>query len=259
MFATGLRFGVTTGDAATVTSVGAIDGLTSWSVVTWFRIRSFTLGGTLVSKGAGGTNTRRINVAYSATGALTVALDRTSDLSYSTPSGTLAINQPYALVTTFNSGGSANDLVRFYLATPDRYIGRIQPSTTTDGSGALTSDAGVNLVWGNNTAGTVAGPIDLYGGVLSSAELTPAEAEAALKLPRTPVRGTLGRWDFGNGGPTIWDQTGNGCHAAVSRAVPTTRAWNNSRWPRARIATALAAFRSAWARNSNMVYQPGIH
>lgn len=260
MFTTGLRFGLTTADAATVTSTGAIEGLTAWTVVSWFRIRSLTTSGSIVVKGSGAGNNRRINVVVTTAGGINVAMDRTSDLLYSVPSGTLAINQSYGLVVTCNTSGSAGDLIRFYLTTPNRYLGLIRPTTTTDGSGGFTSDVGANLVWGNNTVPNLAGAVDLYAGIISTVALEPAEAEGVLRRPRTAVRGTAGRWHFGNGGATVWDQSGNGRHAAVSRAVPIASAWDSARWPRPRVATAAAAaFLSAWARGSNAVYQPGVH
>lgn len=247
MFPTGLRFGAqgTSGaDAATITTAGALDNLDPWSVVVWFRIRSLNGSGAIVSKGQGSSNNRRVVLTYTNTGRLNIPIDRAiTDLSYQTPDGTLKAGQSYAAVVTFNSANSAGDLARFYLRSagggPPYAVNR---ATATDGTGSFQSDAGVNLVWGNNTAGLLVGQIDLYAGLLSNKELTAAEAQATLTGPWNPVavRGLVGAWEFGRGGATAWDRSGNGRHAAVTIAVPLMRSWASPRKRWAQIATAAA-------------------
>lgn len=238
MWATGLRIGssgsTSTGGAA-VTSVGAIDGLTTWSAAVWFRIRGGSSTLNLIGKGAAASNNRRITIAVGSDRAVQVSADRaTTDLAYFSPAGVIETNRAYGILVTMNTAGAAGQLVRVYLATPDRFLGAIPMATATDGTGAFNSDAAVNLVIGNNTTGALPVMGDIYAAWLSNVELSAAEAEMLLQMPRSVPRGLLGRWDFDRtNGVTVYDRSGNGRHATISGSgmTLTTKSWSNARRP----------------------------
>lgn len=246
MFATGWRFNMAgSADYASVTSA-ALDSLDPWSLAVWFRPRSFTPPRTICGKGRFSVGSRRVGFSLSADGGITVQLDRSvTDLTYTSVANVVTAGRACVLVITFNSSGSANDLVRAYVAPAGggaRPV-RVSFSSVTDGSGTYASDAGEAMVWGASGELNAGGKADLYVGILANVEWSAGEVAALMASPRSQPRGQLSRWEFGNGGAKAWDVSGNGRHATMTGGVPLSLSWAETRWPRTRIATAVAAIR----------------
>jgi hypothetical protein len=183
----------------------------------------------------------------------------TTNLNVRTTTGQLAANtwHFFGVSWDLNTSGNCRSC-----------IGRLNAlaADTTDlvsgGAGAANTDAGINLRLMANAIGTAGWPgrvarLQLFDRVLSLAEFQALQFGAY----QNPT-GLIGAWEMGFGGlSSLPDLSGNGNNGSFTGAltldehVPLV---NPFAWHEEGDSYAVAAFKSAWARGSNSILQPGV-
>lgn len=220
-----MKFGTATSDRVVIPSAASIDNLDPWTLMVWHRATTITAGRSIVNKGIGTSNNRRLDITVNASGGYRVSVDRSvGDLVYDSTTGNYVAGGPWAFVAaTFNSSNAAGAIVNIYGSQNADPAANIIGSTG-DGSGTFNSDAGVAFTIGNTTTGS---PVAAYQGniayvALVGAELSLAEIRAWQFHYDAPIRGLLRKYRVGaNGTGMVLDESGNGGHSTtVSGAIP---------------------------------------
>lgn len=261
-------FGAATSDRATALTSSRLDNLATWTLMIHCHPTTLTNSRSILNKGIGGSNNRRVNLIVSGTaGRISTTLDRaTSDMNYVSNAGGLTAGQDCFVAAVCDNAGASGLLTTFYAGMQELVdLGRI---TATDGSGAFQSDSGVALTLANTTTGspTAAFQGTIYAVALSGALLTPDEIAGWRDQPFTAPRDIRGLWYPGlEGSQVVFDHAG-AAHATVTGGVldgrelvfPEREPVNVARWKRALFPPSGGSFLAAWARGMNTVLQPGV-
>lgn len=226
-----LTFGGATSDRVVVTAAASIDTLTAWTWYTWVNPTTITAGRKIMQKLDSSSPFGGRDIRVVASNFIRVDVTRaTTSTQYISNSNALSTNKWWFIAVTYDAAAAAGEVVNIYvgdlatLATESTY------GTTTNGSGATTSDALGNLRIGNSTSGVQAwqGAIGLSGHF--DRVMTLAEIQSHQFQPRV-ASGCVGFWNLGdNGTGTQPDYSGNGNAGTVTGASqsnnpPLRRPW----------------------------------
>ena len=204
------------------------DNLAPFTIAGWYYPRSNgqSTFGELFAKG--GTTGARWSLFHPATNGLDMRVGYASSDLIRITSTTLTMNQwTHVLMTWTGDNGAANVHI-YYNGVEASY------STTTDGTGGRSNDAGKSFGFGNNVAGSLAldailTEVSVWNSVLSAGEIT--------RLAKNPIRGLplsispsalIGYWPLddirdGNSGHsrTFYDLSKSKYHATGNRGTST--------------------------------------
>lgn len=213
-----LAFGAAASDRVDCGSGSTLDDLDPFTILLWVYPTTLTNNRVIFIKGQSGNNSRKSLTIPVVTSNVSFTVDRaTTDTSFITSGGIWVVNTWYLLAATFDS--AASPVAHIYRGTLT--AGATEPSygTSTDGSGAVQSDAAENLRLGNSAANTVAfqGRIG-YAAYIAGA-LTLAQIIDWQFRPRV-IAGTRGFWIPGyNGTANVPDLSGNGNTGTITGAT----------------------------------------
>lgn len=147
-----LTFGGAISDRVDHGSAASLDDLDPYTYLLWVYPTTLTNNRGFVGKG----NTTK-NFKLNGTGGnLQIVVARattsTSYITNDTPLSTL--NKWYCIATSFESAAAAGEVVNIYSGDLSTTVAERTYGTSTDGSGAVTTDASASLIVGNNASGT---------------------------------------------------------------------------------------------------------
>jgi hypothetical protein len=184
MAAGALTFGAATTDKVDIGVVAALDNLDPFTVLVWSRPTTFTSNRVLWSKGS---NTKVLRLSGTA-GDVQGAVIRASSSGYTTNNAPLALNTKCFLAFTFSSAAAAGEIINIFSGRVGVNATECTYGTVTDGSGAVTSEAGVTSAWGNNASvSSSAWQGDIYYGAVFAGILSLADIISWQNNPRQVV------------------------------------------------------------------------
>lgn len=223
----GMTFGAVNSDRVVCAANAALDNLSTWTGLVWFKQTGALSGGMLLfGKGAGSSSNVRLELRTANTsGAVRVLQNWTGGggvSGYDSANGVIQIGQNCCIGVTFDAAGSAGNRVAFHSSVNGAPLAKLAYGSITEGVGSLQADTGVALTIGNNTpAGSPTSAFQgvIYAVAISGAVLTLAEMEAWKQNPDQPIRGELGRWMPGNdAGLIVMDRSRYRAHGVVTGA-----------------------------------------
>jgi len=216
-----LTFGATTSTRVNDGSAAGIDNLTALTLLCWVRITTLTSNRTFASKRTAGAGWF-LGLSGTAGDVQFFADRATADTTYTTTDTPLATTGAWRfLAATLDQAAGAGALMGIYggsLTTP----ATARALSATDGSGAFSADAAAALIWGNNSAFTVAIQGDVAQVALFGAVLSLADIQSWQLRPRVTVGGVVAKafHRLGNeGAGSQQDYSGNGNTGTVTGAT----------------------------------------
>lgn len=260
----GLRLGAATSDRVTVPNSTSTQNVMPVTFLIMAAPTTLTANRSFLMKGGAGSSSRKW-VRIDASNNIGVLVDQTSDTTYSSSSAPLVAGALNYIAVTIDV--SATPEVHIYHGLADKPLSEVTYGTTTDGSGGASTDASTSLQLWNVFATDGALQGDGYAAQMIAGILPFDLMLEWQRVGTNPVMpGCCGAWDMGTCGQSVvLDKSGNGNHGSITGAVvspyqvgPWPSESRIGRWKRALFPPS-ASFLAAWARGSNMVYQPGVH
>lgn len=256
----GLRLGAALTDRVTVANNAAIQDVMPVTLLIVVAPTSLTANRAFYMKGSAAGGSRKY-IRIDASSNIGVLVDRSvADTVYGTNTAPLVAGLVNYIGVTIDT--SASPVVRIYHGLNGKPMSEQTCGTTTDGSGTVASDSGTSAQLFNVFATDSPLQGDCYALQMVAGVLPLALMQEWQRGGSNPVvLGSRGAWDLGAQGQVIVrDKAGYG-HGTVTGAVlsPSPIGLRREKVRRVVSPVVAASFLAAWARGSNMVYQPGVH
>lgn len=268
----GLRFTNGSSQAVTAAAAASINNLGSFTVAMWVNLTTVAPAAQRNFFGKSSGNNRVVGFIN----ATTISVQYGSSVSAPTATATttncpgVAANQPFFVAFVVDAGVASPKLFTgswgIQASEPSAYSAQTTGSTTGHDDSAS--------AWNFANAGTVVTTNTLPGNVLSIQVFNriPSDLAEVREMQYDPWNasrsGCVISWRVGASGElVVLDESGRGNHGAVAGAPPLVvdplpfvkrEQPSIAIWKRALFAPG-GGFIAAWARGSNMVYQPGVH
>lgn len=268
----GLRFTNGSSQAVTAAAAASINNLGSFTVAMWVNLTTVAPAAQRNFFGKSSGNNRVVGFIN----ATTISVQYGSSVSAPTATATttncpgVAANQPFFVAFVVDAGVASPKLFTGSWGIPASEPSAYSAQTT----GSTTGHDDSASAWNFANGGSVGTTNTLPGNVLSIQVLNRiprdlAEVREMQYDPWNPTRsGCVLSWRVGASGElVVLDESGRGNHGAVAGAPPLVvdplpfvkrEQPSIALWKRALFAPG-GGFLAAWARGSNMVYQPGVH
>lgn len=215
-----LTFGGATTDRVDCGSSAAIDDVAAYTICVWVFITTHTNSRHLAGKG--GFTTLVLDTTHGASNIRIYRERATTNTLYRTNDSRATTNVWHFIAGTFDD--AATPEAHIYEATPDGVLTECAYGTTTDGAGAVVTDAARSWHWGNSGAAAPASALQgdmavgqFYSRVLTIPELTRIKNTGA-RLTGCLIDTLVGS----NGTSTTRDETGNANTGTVTGATLNT-------------------------------------
>jgi hypothetical protein len=179
-----LTLGGATTDKADNGVIAATDNLDPITVLAWVKFNTLTSNRVIWSKGS---NVKVLRLSGTA-GDVQAAVVRTSSSGYITNNAPIVVGTWCFVAFIFNSAAAAGEIINIYSGRVGIDATECTYGTVTDGSGTITSEAGVASAWGNN-AGTSTNAMqgDIAFGAVFAGALSLADIISWQNKPRQVV------------------------------------------------------------------------
>ena len=214
-----LRFGAALSDRVTVANSATMQNIMPMTLLVAATPTTITANRAFYMKGSAAGNSRKY-VRIDASNNIGVVVDQTSDTTFGSSSAPLRANAVNYIAVTIDI--SVSPEVHIYHGFPWSPLTEVTYSTTTDGSGGVSSDAATSAQLFNVFAVDSALQGDGYIMQVVSGVLSLNDVRLWQQNPTRPVLGARGAWVMGaNGRGIVYDLTGNNNHGTITGAVTT--------------------------------------